>query len=1507
MSDKKSGLHLSQWNPATTTDINPQPKTFSEQLRGLADKLSYDPDRFDGWVDTFNYNVGKTIWGANAPLPGDPGHNRWVDLLMNLGTIAVGVVGTIKAARLVGSYIQEASKFIKTIQTAKSQPPNKEVTTLSPVFKKTADVYRQFAWKGDAVDPKIVADALFDVDPTMNKATADAMAKYILDPSMGAVSDVAAKKTMEQATPVLIRMAEKLSPMEVTTIAKQAEATVLSRYGILSLPSPASKPTIPLGGKVQSTPQVIAAGGKVAEPQVVTTPTVSADKYEVSHPLPERPNSTAKRHLPLKADADISAFIEKHAALTEKPEAVMDKTVPAINLQKSGSVDITDRVDLASVQVKYPTATTVVLDPKRRTVMFLHDTTPLEAIAIDKPQLKAWYGIDGNKILGEITQPQIVQEPVAQIATPEQSAVVAPQPTAEKQPWEITLRDALSSGVQWDVPESVDAAARAVAEKEVKKMDAYKREHKKDLEYKKMGIMRGWGGFASDGPSDVTEMARVFNDVFTKEVHREAVRGALSEGKPVPPEVLADYPDLARTAAQPAAVATEQTAPVATRAPATRYKQSTLPPENYDDYSWMNKYPQPKEPWQMTNAEIQKLWDNRPTVDEGESMDWSGWRHISVGTYGKTSSGVPAQYAISPDGYWYEYDHNSHGYYPITHGGEFSKDLHEMDVRAALKKGKPVPAEVLAEYPELQQPLKSGGKLEISNGEQAIHTTPSPSPSLSPSPAVTATTPAPATAQNTASPQGLATTSDVVTPENAGTPDDPTFVDRWMKNRSGSTTIGTVLRSVNPIYWIDTIDPLRWIGNKSHFYNLLYGAENMKDIRAFRGNPSVVNTRIVPRFIKHGYLWGYGLTPDTQDAVKDVRINARHMYSELADLMDETVKLNKEKFLRLLTDISGSNLAVPAGAPGISDLANRWIAFQVKAADDLVANGKLDPQIFARFRGHYIPAPYDNMGQHLPSIEETEHLRPGMGWVKEQKMTPAQIIGAASKDFEDYRDFFFQRMRSEVRAAEKGGVFNAVAADPKAMVMPEEKAPKDYIRIANDKALNAFDLAGKAVPGWVSLFLRNEFADASEVAQLRGWYRATSIIKWLKAGVNLPTIVRNYESQLTVQMMEGGVTPLDVENFFIRPLSALLGFDKAGKAELMRMGIIDSDLRRSLEGIVPTEEERASWRKGNRAGAIHATLSRLGKVAGRVRDDIGLAYGFADNWTKSAIYFANKEKMGPYGARNMAFITSGDYTSRPPMVNYLTRGLWNGRKHVAWLLFQDPFAFYKVVVGPSRAGNMLVNHPTLFLAELGLAYLAGREIIKQVAKKYNIAEEQAERLIMEMQNYKFLQGKMVIPISEDKVIDATPLIPMAEFFSQVGQELGAHKELWSELLKWSGFFLGSDAPSAFYDMFMSLRTNVDQNALRRYGKVYRVGPGTWEKTKWLFSQFLPGWINSIIRTLSDNEPLSWADFIGDQVATATDEDKVRYYNGLRRSGQYTPAELNRIYNALFKGTSLTGK
>jgi hypothetical protein len=150
-----------------------------------------------------------------------------------------------------------------------------------------------------------------------------------------------------------------------------------------------------------------------------------------------------------------------------------------------------------------------------------------------------------------------------------------------------------------------------------------------------------------------------------REAHKASVEKALEEGKPVPKEVLADYPDLAKK------YGAAKDAPVATPAKDTASGK--------------------KEPWEMTREEWRNL---RSEASRAES------NALKMVDRGGAFPGSPRHNSWlwgTPERIRLEFGVEAQ---PIRKNG-VPIITHERVIEKALKDGKPVPAEVLADYPDL--------------------------------------------------------------------------------------------------------------------------------------------------------------------------------------------------------------------------------------------------------------------------------------------------------------------------------------------------------------------------------------------------------------------------------------------------------------------------------------------------------------------------------------------------------------------------------------------------------------------------------------------------------------------------------------------------------------------------------------------------------------------------------------------------------------------------------------
>jgi RNA polymerase sigma factor (sigma-70 family) len=144
--------------------------------------------------------------------------------------------------------------------------------------------------------------------------------------------------------------------------------------------------------------------------------------------------------------------------------------------------------------------------------------------------------------------------------------------------------------------------------------------------------------------------------------HRIVVEQAIHEGREVPPEVLAKYSDLAKPASDPDTTGQNPAAP-----PLQNVGISQQVPTNPDIGTPQDT---PREFWQMPVKEFARLMHERERPFTKSQKTWDQW----------IKDGVPEADLINLSG-----------------------SGHEVYVKDAIEKGKPVPPEVLADYPDLQK------------------------------------------------------------------------------------------------------------------------------------------------------------------------------------------------------------------------------------------------------------------------------------------------------------------------------------------------------------------------------------------------------------------------------------------------------------------------------------------------------------------------------------------------------------------------------------------------------------------------------------------------------------------------------------------------------------------------------------------------------------------------------------------------------------------------------------
>ena len=259
-----------------------------------------------------------------------------------------------------------------------------------------------------------------------------------------------------------------------------------------------------------------------------------------------------------------------------------------------------------------------------------------------------------------------------------------------------------------------------------------------------------------------------------RELHERVVADALSEGHPVPAEVLADYPDLAKLAAaetparetaadvrQGDTVAAESQpspAPAAEIAPKSAENAPEIAPEVQ---SGEPAQAAEKQPWEMTREEFGAYVERRPAVGRANAL-YKGadspreiaheWAHNHVGDWfsdeqlDALEAGALERDKQSAGTLWaatMDIDEAIALLYGYHHGGAADMAsrgspelyriitslpapptsihaLHASLVQEAVAHNRPVPAEVLADYPDLAKlaPAEPAPAAEVSTEEE---------------------------------------------------------------------------------------------------------------------------------------------------------------------------------------------------------------------------------------------------------------------------------------------------------------------------------------------------------------------------------------------------------------------------------------------------------------------------------------------------------------------------------------------------------------------------------------------------------------------------------------------------------------------------------------------------------------------------------------------------------------------------------------------------------------------
>lgn len=740
--------------------------------------------------------------------------------------------------------------------------------------------------------------------------------------------------------------------------------------------------------------------------------------------------------------------------------------------------------------------------------------------------------------------------------------------------------------------------------------------------------------------------------------------------------------------------------------------------------------------------------------------------------------------------------------------------------------------------------------------------------------------------------------------------------------RPGYINITSVAHLVNtPARTLNALlnnDPLKIGLDKMGAYDLLYGKETNAELRLGQGNPSVWNFGFVPATVKSVMLWGELFAAQTRMTFKDITVEADLQRDTLIGYDRDVAKLSKDEFVQMLWDIKrgGSGMLPTQGASTLTktqELADRYIAISKRAQDNLIAAG-LDPQIFARLQGHYLPAPSDELGKDiLPTIDEKMTVKPSLGFIEKQQLPQDVVIGMASQDdtWQDYRDYMVARMAAEIRAGEKGRFFGAIAADPHTNAISPNaidyntgkkvSIPKDYVVFSLGGEKKSFALDGYAVPRWVALFINNEFTGKAAMEQMKVIQEVLGQWKWNKAIANIPTFVRNVISQLTFQSLESGLSVLNMDDYVIRPLGALLGLNKADQQELIKLGILDSGLTRDLEGLGFSPQERALWQSGQDRGL------KLGMVYDKlktVRNLVSSVYSFSDNFTKAGAYYAARRNFDPRTARILSSLTTGDYSQRPPIVNYLTRGIYNGHINPFAMAFSSPFAFFKLIVEPQRVGNLIRFHPSLLVAGLIAAALGIKGLIKKLQREYGMSEAAATALVNQFENYYWLNGKYVIPTGKNEGVDVTSMIPMLNFIAEAKKALVAEKTLSQIFATANSLVTGVNSANFILETLVSFSTGNDLNYFLQYGALKSIGKTNVEQLLWLVGQMSPTWLSKLLIKKKGGKDFSLDDLIGQYKLTLTEAEKNKAWYYIRTDPNIALAEKKRTAAAFFGPNSL---
>lgn len=209
---------------------------------------------------------------------------------------------------------------------------------------------------------------------------------------------------------------------------------------------------------------------------------------------------------------------------------------------------------------------------------------------------------------------------------------------------------------------------------------------------------------------DFVKPSRAINEAANASEHRRVVAKAVAANKPVPPEVLAQYPELAPKAAVPTAFNQTEAFEMGKKAFAAGTVRA--PAMNTDLDARLNTIKDTGDRIAILKA-YTRGWDKANLVKPAAKEPWQKTQEEAVQTYpfGKDVPKAPegatanlnGQPAVKRNGSW-TYTNEQMGELRVTDPKTAAQLDHQVLIKEAVAAGKPVPAEVLAEYPDLAMP-----------------------------------------------------------------------------------------------------------------------------------------------------------------------------------------------------------------------------------------------------------------------------------------------------------------------------------------------------------------------------------------------------------------------------------------------------------------------------------------------------------------------------------------------------------------------------------------------------------------------------------------------------------------------------------------------------------------------------------------------------------------------------------------------------------------------------------